>query len=55
MNTKDYPCLPMVAKAIFGMLPGSGALECDIGGFKDIIAPKRGLLDPGMVEVLLMV
>mmetsp|Transcript_16268 Transcript_16268/g.21285 ORF Transcript_16268/g.21285 Transcript_16268/m.21285 type:complete len:167 (-) Transcript_16268:30-530(-) len=40
---------------IFGMLPGSGALECDIGGFKDIIAPKRGLLDPGMVEVLLMV
>jgi hypothetical protein len=55
MNTKDFPCLRMVAKAIFGMLPGSGALECDIGGFKDIIAPKRGLLDPGMVEVLLMV
>ena len=44
-----------VAKAIFSMLPGSGGLENDIGAFKDIISPKRESLDPGMVEVLLVV
>ncbi len=36
------------------MLPGAGGLECDIGGVGDIIAPKRGSLDPGLVEVNLM-
>jgi len=37
------------------MLPGSGGLENDIGAFKDIISAKRESLDPGMVEVLIVV
>jgi hypothetical protein len=43
--------------AIFGVLPGSGALECDIGGFKDIVGPKRatGRMDPAAVEMHLVV
>jgi hypothetical protein len=48
------PCLRQVAKTIYGMLPGSGALELDIGAFKDIISPKRGSLGPGLVEVQMM-
>jgi hypothetical protein len=49
------PCLTKVAFAVFGLLPGSGALECDIGGFKDILAPKRSRLDPAAVEMHLVV
>jgi hypothetical protein len=45
----------MVALAFFGVLPGSGALECDIGGFKDIIGPKRARMDPAAVEMHLVV
>ena len=48
------PCLRMVVKSLHGMLPGSGGLELDIGGFKDVIGPKRAQLDPGLVEVQLM-
>ena len=50
----DFPCLYMVASVVFGMLPGSGGLECDIGGFKRVITPQRAQLSPGFVEALLM-
>lgn len=50
-----FPCLSKVATALFGMLPGSGGLECDIGGVGDVISPKRGSLDPGLVEVQMMI
>jgi hypothetical protein len=52
---KDFPILAKVALAIFGILPGSGGLECDIGGFKDVIGPKRSRLDPAAVEMHLVV
>jgi hypothetical protein len=52
---KYFPCLSKVALAIFGVLPGSGALECDIGGFKDILGPKRARMDPAAVEMHLVV
>jgi hypothetical protein len=32
------------------MKPGSGGLECDIGGMDDIIGRRRGSLGAGMVE-----
>jgi hypothetical protein len=51
----NLPCLTKVALAIFGVLPGSGALECDIGGFKDILGPKRSRMDPAAVEMHLVV
>ena len=51
----NLPCLTKVALALFGVLPGSGALECDIGGFKDILAPKRARMDPAAVEMHLVV
>jgi len=50
----DFPCLFKVASVVFGMLPGSGGLECDIGGFKRIITAQRSRLSPGFVEALLM-
>ena len=37
------------------MLPGSGALECDIGGMQDIISKRRGSLLSGLVEVQMMI
>ena len=49
-----YPHLSHVAYALFGFLPGSGSLECDIGGFSDIIGRRRGSLKPGMVEASMM-
>jgi hypothetical protein len=52
---KDFPILSKVALAIFGVLPGSGGLECDIGGFKDVIGPKGSRLDPAAVEMHLVV
>jgi hypothetical protein len=54
-GTPEFPCLAKVALAIFGLLPGSGALECDIGGFKDVIGPKRARLHPAAVEMHLVV
>jgi hypothetical protein len=52
---EDFPILAKVALAIFGILPGSGGLECDIGGFKDVIGPKRSRLHPAAVEMHLVV
>jgi hypothetical protein len=43
-----------VALAVFGLLPGSGALECNIGAFKDVIPAKRSRLEPGAVEMHLV-
>jgi hypothetical protein len=54
-GSRDFPILAKVALAIFGILPGSGGLECDIGGFKDVIGPKRSRLDPAAVEMHLVV
>jgi hypothetical protein len=51
----EFPCLAKVALAVFGLLPGSGALECDIGGFKDVILPKRSRMDPAAVEMHLVI
>jgi hypothetical protein len=50
-----FPILSRVALAVFGLLPGSRALECDIRGFKDVIGPKRSRLDPAAVEMHLVV
>ena len=40
-----------MAGQLFGCKPGSGGLECDIGGIPDIVSARRGSLGPGMVEV----
>ena len=50
----SFPCLSQVAGALFGMKPGSGGLECDIGSFGDVISRRRGSLNTGMVEASLM-
>ena len=50
-----FPCLRLVVKSIHGMLAGSGALELDIGSFKDVISPKRATTSAGMVEVQLLI
>jgi hypothetical protein len=52
---REFPCLSKVALAVYGLLPGSGALECDIGFFKDILPPKRSRLDPAAVEMHMVV
>jgi hypothetical protein len=52
---REFPCLTRVALALFGLLPGSGALECDIGTFKDVIPPKRARLEPAAVEMHIVV
>jgi hypothetical protein len=52
---KAFPCLSQVASALFGMKPGSGGLECDIGGMSDVISRRRGSLGPGMVEASMMI
>jgi hypothetical protein len=52
---REFPCLAKVALAVYGLLPGSGALECDIGFFKDILPPKRSRLDPAAVEMHMVV
>lgn len=49
-NKSQVSCLSHVAFALFGFLPGSGSLECDIGGFSDIIGQRCVSLEPGMVE-----
>jgi hypothetical protein len=54
-ETEDFPCLTKVALALFSLLPGSGALEWDIGCFKDIVQPKRASLGPGVVEMNVVV
>jgi hypothetical protein len=54
-GANEFPCLMRVALAVFRLLPGSGALECDIGAFKDVIPPKRSRLEPGAVEMHLVV
>jgi hypothetical protein len=33
----DFPFVSQVASALFGMKPGSGGLECDIGSMDDVI------------------
>ena len=48
----EFPCLYMVASALFAMMAGSGGLECNIGGFGRVIRPERSQLDAGMVEAL---
>ncbi len=53
-HKKELPGYSRVAFGLLGMLPGAGGLECDIGGVGDIIGSKRGSLDPGLVEVNLM-
>jgi hypothetical protein len=52
-----FPCLTKVALALFALLPGSGALECDIrcSCFKDIVQPKRASLSAGTVEMYVVV
>jgi len=51
-NYEDqFYCLSLVARALAGVPPGSGGLECDIGSFKDIISSRRGSLDPGLVDM----
>jgi hypothetical protein len=55
-----YPGLSRVALAIFGMLPGSGALEeecnINIGGVSDdLVGPKCGSLGLGMVETMMVI
>jgi hypothetical protein len=54
-ESESFPCLTKVALALFSLLPGSGALECDIGCFKDIIQPKRASLGVGVVEMHVVV
>lgn len=50
-----YPGLYRVALGIYGMLPGSGSLECDIGTIGDLVTPKRSAISPGMVEAMSVV
>jgi hypothetical protein len=52
---QDFPCLSQVASALFGMKPGSGGLECDIGSMGDVIGRRRGSLGPGIVEASMMI
>lgn len=52
---EDYGCLAVVASELFGFKPGSGGLECDIGGVGDVVSPKRSSLQPGMVEVAMFI
>jgi hypothetical protein len=54
-ESESYPVLKKVALALFSLLPGSGALECDIGCFKDIVQPKRASLRAGVVEMNVVV
>jgi len=54
-QTLEFPCLSQVAGALFGMKPGSGGLECDIGSMGDVIGRRRGSLGPGMVEASMMI
>ena len=50
-----WPALARVALGFYGMVPGSGGLECDIGALSDLLSPKRSRLDPGIVEVQAMI
>ena len=50
-----FPGLSRVALGFCGMLPGSGALECDIGTITDYLTPKRSSLSPGLVEAMSVV
>ena len=50
----SMPCLRLLVKCVHGMMAGSGALELDIGSFKDVVQAKRGRLDPGLVEIELL-
>jgi hypothetical protein len=52
---KQMPALSRVAGGFLGALPGSGGLECDIGGVADLVGPKRASLKPGLVEAQLMI
>jgi hypothetical protein len=52
---EKFPCLSRVACALYGMLPGSGGLECDIGGVSDMVQPKRGSLSAGIIEAMMSV
>jgi hypothetical protein len=49
-----YRYLPRVADSLFGMKPGAGGLECDIGGIADVVTARRGSLGVGMVEVAML-
>ena len=53
-QTRAFPCLSQVAASLFAMKPGSGGLECDIGGVGDVVGLKRSSLDQGMVEATMM-
>ena len=40
--------------AFCGCLPGSGSLECGLGLIGDIVTPRCGRLDTGMVDAILV-
>jgi len=40
----------MAVKALMSILSGSGGLELNIGGFKDVLPPKQGSTAPWLVE-----
>lgn len=45
------PFLGQAALAILANKPSSGGLECDLGTMKDVLAPKRSSMRPGLVEM----
>lgn len=49
-----FPRFPQVVSCLLACKPGSGGLECDIGGFGVIISPKLDSLRPIMVEVIMI-
>jgi hypothetical protein len=53
--SNEFSALSRIALAYMGMLPGSGGLECDIGGIGSLIGKNRGSLSPGMIECQMMV
>ena len=53
--SKEFPALSRIALAYMGMLPGSGSLECNIGGIGSLVGKSRGSLSPGMNECQMMV
>jgi hypothetical protein len=51
----EFPALSRVAVGFYGMLPGSGCLENDIGQLGHILSQKRASLSPGMAEAMMLV
>jgi hypothetical protein len=55
LSNLDFPCLSQVTSALFGMKPGSGGLECDIGSIVNVICRRRHSLGPGMDEACMII